>query len=78
MEVLSRSTEVRDRGRKKAILARFAVPEYWIVDPTKNTSEIYVLREAKYEFVGVFDKHQTIQSATFADLSFPAARVFAE
>src|SRR5262245_10109732 len=33
VEVLSRSTEMRDRGRKMQLLARFRVPEYWIADP---------------------------------------------
>src|SRR5262245_59578570 len=42
VEVLSRSTEARDRGRKMDLLARFQVPEYWIVDPVTNTLEIYV------------------------------------
>ena len=44
VEVLSRSTEARDRGRKMQLLATFGVPEYWIVDPAKNTLEIYVMR----------------------------------
>ena len=45
VEVLSRSTEARDRGRKMQLLARFGVPEYWIVDPVKNTFEIRVFAE---------------------------------
>jgi Uma2 family endonuclease len=78
VEVLSRSTEVRDRGRKKEILARFGVGEYWIVDPAKNTVEIYVLRGSDYELTGVNDEHDVIESPTLSGLRFPAARVFAE
>src|SRR5262245_60248226 len=40
VEVLSRSTERRDRGRKMELLARFGVPEYWLVDPARNVLEI--------------------------------------
>src|SRR5579859_8063033 len=43
VEVLSRSTEARDRGRKMEMFARFGITEYWIVDPKQNTLEIYVL-----------------------------------
>jgi Uma2 family endonuclease len=78
VEVLSRSTEARDRGRKMQMLARFGVPEYWIVDPIKNALEIYVLHAPAYKRAGVFDEHQQVQSPTLPDLSFPAARVFAE
>ena len=78
VEVLSRSTEATDRGRKMQLLARFGVPEYWIVDPVKNTIEIYVLRGPAYELVATHGEHQQAQSPTLPDLSFPAARVFAE
>ena len=78
VEVLSRSTEARDRGRKMQLLAQFGVPEYWIVDPVKNTLEIYVLRGSAYDRVVAYDEHQDVRSATLPDLSFPAVRVFAE
>jgi len=78
VEVLSRGTEARDRGRKMQLLARFGVPEYWIVDPVKNTLEIYALRAATYERVAIHDEHEDVRSPTLPDLSFPASRVFAE
>jgi Uma2 family endonuclease len=39
VEVLSPSTQHIDRGQKRAIYARFGVPEYWLVDPDANTVE---------------------------------------
>ncbi len=39
VEVLSPSTQHIDRGRKRAIYARFGVPEYWLADPDANTVE---------------------------------------
>jgi Uma2 family endonuclease len=78
VEVLSRSTEVRDRGRKMQLFARFGVPEYWIVDPVKNVFEVHVLRGLAYEPVGAYDEQREIQSPTLPGLSFPAVRVFAE
>jgi Uma2 family endonuclease len=78
VEVLSRSTEARDRGRKMQLLARFGVPEYWIVDPVKNTLELYVLRGTAYELVASGDERSAITSPTLPHLTFPAARVFEE
>lgn len=39
VEVLSPGTKEVDRGRKRALYARFGVPEYWIVDPDVNAIE---------------------------------------
>jgi Uma2 family endonuclease len=78
VEVLSRSTEARDRGRKMQLLARFGVPEYWLVDPAKNTIEIYVLRGSAYALAGKHGEPDSVSSATLQNLTFPAARVFGE
>src|SRR5712692_1742027 len=78
VEVLSRSTEARDRGRKMELLARFGVPEYWIVDPVKNTLEIYVLRGSAYDLVAACDERDEVTSAALPNLTFSAARIFAE
>ena len=78
VEVLSRNTEAIDRGRKMRLFAKFGVPEYWIVDPVKNTLEIYVLRGPEYERASTHDEHQQVESPTLPELSFPAARVFVE
>src|SRR5262249_47161207 len=48
VEVLSHGTEARDRGPKMQLLAKFGVPEYWLVDPVRQTVEIYVLTSASY------------------------------
>ena len=77
VEVLSRSTEARDRGRKMQLLARFGVAEYWIVDPKENTIEIYVLNGPQYELASVADARGDVTSPTLPGLSFAAARVFA-
>ncbi len=78
IEVLSASTEARDRGRKMQLLAQFRVPEYWIVDPVNNSLEIHVLRGSEYELIVTADEQRAVTSATISDLSFAAARVFAE
>lgn len=78
VEVLSRSTEARDRGRKMQLFARFGVTEYWIVDPVRNVIEIYALSDDQYVRAGAFIEHDQVVSPTFPGLTFEAAHVFAE
>jgi Uma2 family endonuclease len=78
VEVLSRSTEVRDRGRKMQLLARFGVPEYWIADPVQNRLEVYTLQDGEYELIGIYDEHEDATSPTLPGLSFAAGRLFEE
>jgi Uma2 family endonuclease len=78
VEVLSRSTERRDRGRKLQLLARYSVPEYWIVDPIANTLEIYTNRGGSLELTAMFGEHDDVESSTLPGLRFPAARIFEE
>lgn len=49
VEVLSESTEARDRGVKFADYEAHGVSEYWIVDAEARTVEQYVLVGDKYE-----------------------------
>jgi len=48
VEVLSPSTEVRDRGIKFADYAAHGVREYWIVDPLAETVELHRLVGTEY------------------------------
>lgn len=48
IEVLSPSTARNDRGRKRALMARYQVPEYWVVDPDTRTVEISTYRDGGY------------------------------
>jgi Uma2 family endonuclease len=78
VEVLSESTESRDRGRKMELLARFGVPEYWIVDPAMNTLEIHVLRGVAYELRVSARANHAAASPTIHGLEFTTARMFAD
>jgi Uma2 family endonuclease len=43
IEVLSPGTAQTDRGRKRQLLGRFALREYWLVDPEARTVEVHAL-----------------------------------
>ena len=47
MEVISKSTEQRDRVEKKEIYREQEIEEYWIVDYVLKTVEIYLLDTAE-------------------------------
>lgn len=53
-EVLSPSTEARDRGIKFEDYAAHGVTEYWIVDPERRVIEQYFAEGGKYQLVGKF------------------------
>ena len=78
VEVLSRSTEARDRGRKMDVLARFGVAEYWIVDPVADALEVYANTGGRFELAGAYDRTQDVDSPTLEGLHFAAARIFEE
>jgi Uma2 family endonuclease len=48
VEVLSESTEERDRGIKFEDYAFHGIAEYWIVDPEKQLVEQYIFEDKKY------------------------------
>ena len=49
VEILSESTEERDRGIKMRDYAAHKIPEYWIIDPKEKTIEQYWLKDKHYE-----------------------------
>ena len=78
VEVLSRSTEARDRGGKMEMYARFGVPEYWIVDPVGNTLEIYRLDDRQYTLASRCGEDGRASSSTLADLATACGWIFAD
>lgn len=48
VEILSESTEARDRGVKFEDFAANGVQEYWIVDAEKSVLEQYILQDGKF------------------------------
>ena len=54
-EIFSRSTMKRDVGIKKDVYERNGVKEYWIIDPWRETIDVYLLRDGKYELDGHYE-----------------------
>lgn len=76
IEVISESTESHDRMFKFKLYAQEGVKEYWIVDPSKKTIEVYGLKETGFVLAGKFGGKDRIESPYFTGLTFPADQVF--
>lgn len=77
IEVLSSSTEERDRGVKFEDFAINGVGEYWIIDAVTQTVEQYVLVDAKYE-LRVKSSSGRLSSIMIAGLEFEIEAMFDE
>ena len=76
IEILSPSTESRDRGYKRELYARHGVGEYWLVDPDAKSVEVLLLGENDYEVAGTYRSGQTLASPTMAGLAIEVGEVF--
>ncbi len=76
IEILSPSTEERDRGFKFKRYAQEGVSEYWLVDPINRKIEVYSLTEKGFALFGGYSAAETVRSKLFAELHFPSDEVW--
>ena len=78
LEVLSPSTQERDRELKRKVYANYGVRELWLVDPTVNTIEVFGLEPEGLVSIQVYGAGSQVQSPIIPGFSLPAERVFQE
>lgn len=71
VEVLSPSTEARDRGLKLRRYEASGVPHYWIMDTNGPRIEERVLGEDGYRLVGTFGPGELFRPTIFPGLEIP-------
>jgi Uma2 family endonuclease len=76
VEVLSPSTETRDRTAKAKRYATFGVREMWLVDPDGKTIEVLVNSPEGFRREALYGEADTARSAILTGLEFPVAPVF--
>ncbi|MCE9670921.1 Uma2 family endonuclease [Myxococcus stipitatus] len=64
-EVLSPSTELRDRGRKMEIYAREGVKHLWFVNPRARTLEVFALHGGVWERLGLHSGDELVRAEPF-------------
>lgn len=76
VEILSPATAERDLTVKKGLYAKFAVREYWIVDPDQKTVAVMTWSEEGFRTHQVYPADGTLRSPIFPGWSFPLKTVF--
>lgn len=77
VEVLSESTESRDRGVKFTDFEAHGVREYWIIDPEARVVEQYVLREGAF-LLAMESGTGELSSRVVTGFTIPVAAIFDE
>ena len=76
VEILSPSTEERDRGIKSQLYCRYGVQEYWLVDPEERTVEVLALSPEGYQVLGQYSEDEVVNSQVLVGFQFPAEDIF--
>ena len=69
-EILSPSTEVRDRGIKRKIYARSRAGHYWLLDPRIRQLEVFELRKGDWVLLDTFADDAKTSAPPFSALTF--------
>ena len=76
VEVLSPSTETRDRVAKAKRYATFGVREMWLVDPAAKTIEVLVNSEEGFRRQTLCGETDVVRSTLLPGFEFPAGPIF--
>jgi Uma2 family endonuclease len=77
VEILSPSNQAHDLVTKMNLYQRFGVKEYWIINPSFNSIQIYALNEeGLYEQVGIYKNDEVASSKVFGDLEVDLRDIF--
>ena len=76
VEVLSPSTQGRDRELKRKVYARYGVREYWLVDPAAGTILVMGLEDEDFRSLGVYTQGNAAGSQVIPGLALPVSLVF--
>ena len=76
IEILSPSTERRDRIVKRDLYARHGVGEYWLIDPYAKTATVLILGANGYNTHAVFGEGDTLTSPTLPGFALNLGELF--
>ena len=78
IEILSPNTSYNDKIRKKRVYERFAVKEYWIVDPVHLYVDQFVLTDKKYILANTYGYKDVVRSELLSCLKIDLESIFSK
>jgi Uma2 family endonuclease len=78
IEVISESNRSHDTVVKLNDYQRYAVQEYWLVDPRENHIRVFTLEGSGYQALGIYAPRDRVQFRIFAGLDLDPAAVLSE
>lgn len=72
-EVLSGSTEKRDRTIKMRIYGEAGIPHMWLIDPRLQILEAFANQASNWTKIGAWNSDDTVRAAPFDAISFSLA-----
>ena len=76
VEIVSPSSELQDRGTKRAIYGEHDVTEYWLVDPVAETIQIHCLQGEILVPTRTFGREETLRSPLLPGLELHLDDIF--
>ena len=76
VEILSESTAKKDKTNKFELYQECGVKEYWIVSPTDQYIELFVLEDGKYVREGVYTKDDEVRSGVLKNFDLNLNALF--
>ena len=76
VEILSPSTELKDRNLKRAAYQKYGVKELWLVSPVYGYIEVYALEKEFYRLIGTYTMTDSFSSWVFPEMMVNGTDVF--
>jgi Uma2 family endonuclease len=76
IEILSPSTARNDRLIKFSAYQKAGVKEYWIVDPSNEYVEVFLLQDNRFISSGLYTKEDSVKVSILEDLSISLKNIF--
>ena len=76
VEVISPGSKIHDRLTKYSIYERAGVSEYWLINVTQQTIEVFVLDMGAYRSLGIYEGKQHLPSRIVPDMTVPVSHFF--
>jgi Uma2 family endonuclease len=76
IEILSPSSQERDRLVKRDLYAEYGVPEYWLVDPEAKSITVMCREGSSWRLFGVFFLEDVLTSPLIEGYRLPVTEIF--